>query len=353
MRAIPLAARLIALSCVLLWAAVYPLSNVGAQNESTWIPDPIPPEQTVRLVFIHHSTGENWLADGYGGLGTALAANNYYVSDTNYGWGPRTYHRNLLQRDPIGDHTDILDWPAWFLEAESPEVLQDLYQEDRQHAEYTRLADNPGGENQVVVFKSCFPNSMLAGSPDDPPEEGDVLSVGSARHTYNRLLQYFITRPDKLFVVITAPPVQDATFAANARAFNDWLVNDWLRENNYPYQNVAVWDFYNVLTAPDNHHRLVSTGLKHITDQGSDTNAYPLSEGDDHPSPEGSRKATEEFVPVLNAYYNRWQASLPVTPQPTSSPKPAPVSLCPGVVLLGLLAILPMRAHRKQNTLPE
>ena len=44
-----------------------------------------PPEQVVKLVFIHHSTGENWLRDDYGGLGKALAENNYFVSDTNYG----------------------------------------------------------------------------------------------------------------------------------------------------------------------------------------------------------------------------------------------------------------------------
>ena len=50
--------------------------------------DPSPPDQVVKLIFIHHSTGENWLEDGYGDLGMMLGQNNYYVSDTNYGWGP-------------------------------------------------------------------------------------------------------------------------------------------------------------------------------------------------------------------------------------------------------------------------
>lgn len=55
--------------------------------------DPNPPGQPVRLVFIHHSTGGAWLADPNsdqpdGGLGRALMNNNYYVSATNYGWGP-------------------------------------------------------------------------------------------------------------------------------------------------------------------------------------------------------------------------------------------------------------------------
>ena len=28
--------------------------------------NPAPPASPVKLVFIHHSTGENWLTDGYG-----------------------------------------------------------------------------------------------------------------------------------------------------------------------------------------------------------------------------------------------------------------------------------------------
>ena len=51
--------------------------------------DPSPPKEPVKLIFIHHSCGENWLGDGHGGLGRALAKNGYFVSDTNYGWGQR------------------------------------------------------------------------------------------------------------------------------------------------------------------------------------------------------------------------------------------------------------------------
>jgi len=50
--------------------------------------NPNPPNSPVKLIFIHHSTGENWLADDDGGLGIALRNNHYFVSDTNYGWGP-------------------------------------------------------------------------------------------------------------------------------------------------------------------------------------------------------------------------------------------------------------------------
>jgi hypothetical protein len=275
------------------------------------------------MVFVHHSVGEDWLADDGGGLGAALAAANYFVSDTNYGWGP----------DGIGDTTDIGDWYTWFAGPGSGVYTEALYAEDGQNSEYSRLEVNPdpGGENQVVMFKSCYPNSGLGGLPDDSPTEGDNPlrgeDSGSENHTvanakgiYNDLLDYFATRQDKLFIVVTAPPMSseetDAAQAANARAFNTWLVEDWLAD--YPYQNVAVFDFYNVLTsnggdresndagsASGNHHRLRGGEVEYINDQGGNYSAYD-SWGDSHPTPAGGRKATEEFVGLLNYWYGRW-----------------------------------------------
>jgi hypothetical protein len=158
--------------------------------------EPGPPKSTVKLIFIHHSSGENWLADGNGGLGRALGKNNYFVSDTNYGWGP----------NGIGDRTDIVNWPEWFTGSESARYMKAVYGESGQHSEYTRPLADPGGENQIVMFKSCFPNSDLSGKPSDPPARGEDLTVGNAKAIYNDLLTYFATRPDKLFVVITAGP---------------------------------------------------------------------------------------------------------------------------------------------------
>ena len=259
--------------------------------------DPRPPRVPVKLVFVHHSCGENWLADSNGGLGRALAANNYFVSDTNYGWGP----------NGIGDRTDITDWPEWFAGHRSNTYLRALFRESGQHSSYTRTMGDPGGENQIVMFKSCYPNSNLSGRPTDPPRRGHGLTVGNAKAIYIDLLRCFASRPDKLFVVITAPPVQDRTHAANARAFNTWLVRDWLADCRG--KNVAVFDFHNVLTSPTNHHRVRSGRVEYTTRSGAGTLYYPT--GDDHPSRTANRKATDEFVPLLNAYYNRWIASAP------------------------------------------
>lgn len=280
------------------------------------------PPVPVKLVFIHHSTGGNWLADAnldqpYGGLGTALKNNNYYVSATNYGWGP----------GGIGDDTDIPYWPDWFTGTGSPGVLSALYAETGKNLDtygnWSRMAADPGGENTIVMFKSCYPNSDLFGNPTDGPVSNPDRSytVGNAKAVYNKILTYFRTRTDKLFVVITAPPQNENDYgediqtasqrAANARAFNNWLVNDWLA--GYPHNNVAVFDYFNVLTGANNHHWWHSHAEQHVTSGSNNFSAYPNGEWDSHPNTAGQQKATAEFTGLLNYFYNRWKTGQPTT----------------------------------------
>ncbi len=306
------------IACALcLLASLLALAGTVAASPALPLSDD-PPAAPVKLIFIHHSTGGNWLADPndsqpWGGLGSALMKNNYFVSATNYGWGP----------DGIGDRTDIPNWPEWFVGPNRDTYLDALYNESGQNVsdfgDWSRLSRDPGGENVIIMFKSCFPNSDLYGAPDDPPlaEPNDYdYTVANAKAVYIALRDYFETRQDKLFVVVTAPPLlkndTSRDRAANARAFNDWLVNDWLAD--YPYANVAVFDYYNVLTAPANHHRWNGSEIEHILATNNNFSAYPS--GDSHPSTEGHTKATTEFVPLLNVAYNRWQAAGPVAPPP-------------------------------------
>ncbi|MDY7078105.1 MAG: hypothetical protein SXV54_14415, partial [Chloroflexota bacterium] len=283
----------------------------------------------------HHSCGENWLADDDGGLGLALRDANYFVSDTNYGWGPDDAD---LGYETVGDHTDIGHWYNWFVGPNHITYTTALYTEYGQNSWYSRLPTDPGGENQIIMFKSCYPNSYLEGPTDPPtgdpnplrgePSWSEYHTVANAKGIYNDLLTYFATRQDKLFVVITAPPQMesetDATHAANARALNDWLVNDWL--TSYAHDNVAVFDFYNVLTSnggstrtddPDtndegwadgNHHRWLTNTVQHTQTVSNDYSAYwGGSGGGSHPTAAGNQKATAEFVPLLNVFYNRWK----------------------------------------------
>jgi hypothetical protein len=298
-------------------------SNLGSSGDN-----PNAPSAPVKLVFVHHSTGGNWLAEPGsnelgGGLGRALRDNNYFVSATNYGWE--------VDGDGIGDRTDIGHWWEWFRGPQSGRIMAALYAENEQNfgdfGEWPRLSSNPGGENRIVMFKSCFPNSELRGSAGAaPPAIGsnplraedawsENMTVANAKGIYIDILEYFRSRNDKLFIVVTAPPLTESSESGNARAFNSWLVNDWLA--GYSQRNVAVFDFYNVLTSnggnantndlnreDGNHHRYWNNSVQHARTVARDTSAYPS--GDDHPSRAGNEKATGELVKLLNVYYHRW-----------------------------------------------
>jgi hypothetical protein len=296
-----------------------------------------PPAAPVKLIFVHHSTGEAWLGDGHGRLGIELRDNNYFVSDTNYGWGP----------GDIGSSTDIGHWWTWFRGGSSSTYLSALYEESGQHSGYSRLATDPGGENQIVMFKSCFPNSQL-GTPYSPIPDiadnplkgqsvgGGDFTVANAKGIYRDLLPYFGAHTDKLFVAVVAPPVTSPD-TPGGRALANWLVDHWLQDSGYTAGNVLVFDFYNVLSsktgsaasdvglASGNHHRIWNNAVQHKTDDGADRLAYPT--GDSHPNAAGDQKATAEFVPLLNAAYNAWQGNGggDSTRPTTSAPRPATV----------------------------
>jgi len=129
-------------------------SEISYQGRLT-ADNPNPPASPVKLVFIHHSVGDDWLSTGIGNLGNQLGANNYYVSDTYYDWGP----------DDIGSYTDIGQWWDWFRGPNSTTHTQAVYNTTNRHADYTRPMADPCGENQIIMFKSCYPNSHLGRNP--------------------------------------------------------------------------------------------------------------------------------------------------------------------------------------------
>jgi len=261
-----------------------------------------PAGSRVKLIFIHHSCGENWLEDtgaGFdwaGGLGAALEDNNYFVSDTYYDWGP----------DSIGSSTDTTDWPTWF-DLGNETYFDAVCAESGQNSTYynfERHASNPGGENQIIMFKSCYPNSEVEGSIDDE------------QAIYNSLLPFFSAHPEKLFVFITPPGKTHVLSYVNTRTLCNWLVasDGWL--SGYTASdgsfNVAVFDFYCVLSETTSHHTIEGASIIHEYAGGYDgTSPYHDDETEDakHPNGDGNTKATTEFIPLLNYFYHRWQDS--------------------------------------------
>lgn len=261
-------------------------------------------QQPLRLLFIHHSCGGQWLApvgpdrhtaciyetaENGGGLRDRLTTEGYEVHEASY-------------NSRVGDQTDIFHWSVKFRD-QMEEVLkcdhQDVFYKDSRR-------------NDIVVFKSCFPNNSfvdIGRAPGDP--NGPELTVENAKAAYRSLLGPFSKVPNVLFVSVTAPPLafsRTARYKAIAkrllgrrdirssgplaRQFNNWLKDPdqgWLA--SYHGVNVAVFDLYDTLT-----------------DYGrSDFCTYPSGRrrDDSHPNSAGNGKATDAFVAFLHRVVRR------------------------------------------------
>lgn len=314
--------------------------------------DPTPPKEAVKLVMIHASIGRAWLCDGtdFGHLGGVLGANNYYVSDCDKDFDA-PQNENVFNNGYPNSGVYAGAIYNWFYDTttaqgngytKSENVLNAIYTTTNAYSvdpvwmTYKRdYMDDPGGENTIVMFKPTHVSSGLKSNNSSDWTEligkhpsDDAHTIANSKEIFNKIVEYFKTRTDKMFVLITPPPYaantsedafsQDETLAANARELNTWFVNNWLQDLDWENKNVYVFDFFNVITDPNNHHRVIGEApnysIEYVTSPSSSnfgyagyyadpTNSHPQSGGS-----EGSAgvKGSEEFAPLLNVYYNRY-----------------------------------------------
>jgi hypothetical protein len=284
-----------------------PLKNnteVTAMNLSSF--STYPPGTNLHLLFIHHSCGGELMAD----VGRDKGQNCIYQTSANGGG-----LRSLLKKEgyivheaaydsEVGGKTDIFDWPSKFKKDMDKVLLCDQ--------QNTYFKD--GTKNQIVVFKSCYPNNEFSDMGREPGNpSGQELTVSNAKAAYAVLLPEFAKHPEVLFVAMTAPPIvgrlspeplwkflarkilrrplsPPSTAGHLAREFNNWLKAEtgWLE--TYEHKNVVVFDYYDILTA---HGK-------------SNYAEFPSGGGNDsHPNTVGNTRAAETFVPFLNQAVRR------------------------------------------------
>lgn len=265
----------------------------------------------IDLLFIHHSCGGTLLADpgvqeggkkgsgrrciygahpNGGGLRSMLREQGYLVHELSY-------------ESALGEDTDIQHWRRKFAD-HLPELLRSADQGEP-------LA--PGRSNEIIIFKSCYPNNDYVGLGQEPGDpDSPERTVANSKAAYESLLPLFQQHPEVLFVAFTPPPRakpqpqgvwgrvkswfgSEPETARWARVFNGWLADPrqgWLAD--YPLKNVVVFDYYDILT------------------QGgqSDWSRFATRGGtDSHPSREGNALAADLFIPFLADSVERWQGT--------------------------------------------
>ena len=257
------------------------------------------------LVFIHHSCGNDWLLRA---LDAQLLASNWIgpCSSITYGVdvSPDPGRPDSLHRErPPGDYTDMHHWIRWF----------------NDYFEGIKAFGRAGGQNRIVMFKSCFPNSNIAADGEEPGSPwAQARSLTNYKalfrhpagpgklytfqgHDYRPLEQIFGQHPTTTFIAVTAPPrhfaPKDATTdaeAARARSFNTWLKDEWLTAYKAAYpglNNVIVFDWFDFLAYAEDHPEHPNR-LKAV---------YGGASGDSHPNRRAARESTEVFLQCLAA----------------------------------------------------
>jgi hypothetical protein len=245
---------------------------------------------TTNFVFVHHSVGYNWLYDGE--LSNYLAKAGFNVHDTDYGDNvPGTPDPN---HNPIGDFTDVSDWYFWF----------------HNHLEGLLGWECPSGQsNQIVMFKSCYPNSAIyeeGTAPGDPTNEN--ATTWNYNAAYVSLTNIFAKNSNTLFIAVTAPPMKpgdgyNKQDAGRGRYFFKWLRIDYVSNyrNLTGLRNVAVFDLLDILAVQESKPR------------GANALAPGYRTRDSHPNAKGGKAATGAFLPWLRNALNYWKTGVEET----------------------------------------
>jgi hypothetical protein len=216
-----------------------------------------------KIIFLHHSTGEVIYAGGENGIRfirrfikpespiRKWIRNYNQVNRTNYAIEERVFP----QTEPYGWKNYPYDYyNIWVKNAgEQPymneptlEILTKQY--------------------KLIIFKHCFPVGDIQEDINQPNINSEEKRLENYKLQYQALKQKLLEFHDTRFLVWTgaAQVMQKTTEtqAARAKAFFDWVKNEW----DTPNDNIFLFDFYELETegalylkpeyavSPDNSH---------------------------------------------------------------------------------------------------
>ncbi len=180
------------------------------------------------VIFLHHSVGRNLIHQG--GVREHLTAAGFRFWDHDYNWEGITRPDGTSAGYSYGvpdDNTDPDGLARVFSQPVFPWPLNAL----------SGLL-----QHEVVIVKSCFPNSNIQSDEQLRETQGYYLAI---RERMDRF-------PDHLFIIVTSPPLNPAETtpdaAARARALSRWLQSD---EFLAGHPNIAVFDLFGLLAEDD------------------------------------------------------------------------------------------------------
>ena len=133
--------------------------------------------------------------------------------------------------------------PSYSINADNTDVEHMHHLWTGADAEWTSFRNKIMSSHEVIAFKSCFPNSAIT----------DTAMLNQYKTWYLEMRSYFDAHPEKLFVVMSTPPLHrlatNTAEASNARAFANWLKSPTYLSG---HPNIVCFDLFDYFAGADN-----------------------------------------------------------------------------------------------------
>lgn len=184
------------------------------------------------IIFLHHSTGQALITEG--NVRPLLTELGYQFWDHGFN------HTGLVRPDgtPTGAHYRI---PGSLGRGNTDvDGLAELFSQPVTNPPsnaFSRLL-----QHEVIIFKSCFPNSAI---------KSDAM-YEQFQTWYLEIRDVVDQHPDHVFILVTTPPLHPLATnpdeAGRARSMANWLTSD---EYLKGHPNLFVFDFFDLLADPE------------------------------------------------------------------------------------------------------
>ena len=135
------------------------------------------------------------------------------------------------------------------------------------------------GDYELIIWKHCYPVCKVGEDQGQPDVSSEEKRLENYKLQYQALKAKMREFPQTRFLVWTGAalvePGTDAAEAGRARAFFDWIKNEW----DEPGDNIFVWDF----------HQLETGGGLYLKPE------HTSDPANSHPSEEFSRQTAPHF----------------------------------------------------------
>jgi len=217
-----------------------------------------------KIIFLHHSTGEAiWKGE----------TNKYIYKLTRKG-DVQKYFEAYNQKNKTDYEIRAMNFPknspyGW---NNYPFDYYNIWVKNAGNRPYIEepTLEMLTAENDVIIFKHCFPVSRIVPDTGSPDIDSDIKSIENYKLQYEALKNKMHEFKNNKFIVWT--PAANTKLkskedeALRTREFYNWMINDWDIQGD----NIFIWDFYKYETdgglyltdanahSPDNSHPSVA-----------------------------------------------------------------------------------------------